>query len=113
MKQALYAHMRHIPVAFSAFLLFAVTSFAEGDFDTSKPIPSVERMQAMLWLNSELHDFKLEGLLHTAKNKHSIILRTKGRIMQYEFLEIPLQIRVEMTPAGSIIQKRENSSQKW
>lgn len=111
MKQAHYSLLRHISAAFFLFSILPV-AFAQ-DFDTSKPIPPPETMQAMLWQTGELQDVKLEGLLHTQKSKHSIILRTKGRVMQYEFLETPLQIRVEITSAGSVIQKRENSSQKW
>jgi len=113
MKQAYYSRMGFlIPMALFLVSIFAGSSFA-GDFNTSKPIPTPEMMQALLWRNSELNDFKLEGLLRTAKNKYLIVLRTKGRVMQYEFLEIPLQIRVQMTPAGSIIERREKSSQPW
>lgn len=85
---------------------------AEG-FDTKKPMPTPEAMQALLWKYGELHDCKLQGVMRTKDNKYPMIMRTRGRLMQFEFTTQPLQIRVEITPGGSIIQRRSKSSDKW
>jgi hypothetical protein len=103
MKQALYA----------LFVSLYFTQFLVSAPDPSKPIPAPDRMQSALWQVGELHDFKLEGFMRTEKNLHPIILRTLKRTMIFEFLKQPLQIKVQIIPTGSIVQKRSSSKEPW
>jgi hypothetical protein len=81
--------------------------------DPKKDVPSPEMLQARLWEVSRLHDFKLEGFLRTDKNLHPITMRTRDREIVFEFQKQPLQIRVEMTESGSIIQRRKAKNEAW
>ncbi|MDX6766720.1 MAG: outer membrane lipoprotein-sorting protein [Candidatus Methylacidiphilales bacterium] len=81
--------------------------------DGKQPVPIPEAMQQMVWDNSKLSDFRLEGMVRTDKNLHPIILRTRGREMVYEFQKQPLQIRVVMTESGSVIQRRKSATADW
>lgn len=58
-------------------------------------------------------DFKLDGFLRTKNNLHPLIMRTKGRLMQFEFKEQPLQIRVQVTPGGSQVERRKSPKEPW
>jgi hypothetical protein len=104
MKQALYT------VLFCVAILMPL----HADPDPNQPIPDPHRLQDVLWQVSKLDDFRLEGFLHTGENKfHPVIMRTKGRLMQFEFKDTPLQIRVRITTYGSAVFKREKSSEPW
>jgi hypothetical protein len=93
-------------------------SSSQGAPDTTRPIPDPERLQNAMWQSGHLQDFKLEGFLHitTAKGKdiyHAVIMRTRDRIMVFEFTDTPLQIRVIFMPNGSIIQRRKDANSDW
>lgn len=94
-------------------LLLAAPGLAEADPDPNKPVPVPGVMQQMVWENSNLSDFRLEGIVRTEKSLHPIVLRTRGREMVYEFLKKPLQIRVVMTESGSVIQRRTSPKAEW
>lgn len=103
-------------VTFVAVIPFGLSLQAAPD--SSKPIPSPEKMQALVWRASKLHDFIMEGNVevHPHKGKkqfHAMTLRTKDRLMQLEFKKNPLQIQVQLTPAGSIVKTRNGSSGTW
>jgi len=66
-------------------------------------------VQAAVWKQMEMQDFKLEGIMRTATKLHPIILRTKNREMVYEFKDTALQVRVELTSQGSNVQRRKKA----
>lgn len=94
-------------------VLTAAAGSIQAEPDPAKPIPPAERVQARVWRNMDLQDFRMEGFLRTEKNLHPIVLRTKGKEMVYEFTEKPLQIRVLLTPEGSLVQRRTSSKEEW
>lgn len=94
-----------------AVLLLPSLSVADPDTEGKAPDPS--RLQAALWKYGELHDFKLEGFMRTSDNLHPITIRTRERIIQVEFGEQPLQIRIEIVPAGSVVKVRKASGKQW
>jgi len=85
--------------------------------DESKKIPEAEVMQRAVWENMRLRDFTLRGNLRVDNGKkkvlHPILLKTKGRKMVYEFLKQPLQIRVQLTQSGSIVDRRSGPDAPW
>ena len=81
--------------------------------DPGKPIPQPALLQEKMWQVGRLYDFKLEGFMRTAKSLHPITMRTRERQIVFEFKEKPLQIRVAMTPGGSIIERRASSKEEW
>ncbi|MEM1159147.1 MAG: outer membrane lipoprotein-sorting protein [Verrucomicrobiota bacterium] len=98
--------------------IFAIGSlWLSAGPDASKEIPDPQLMQRVVWENMRLRDFTLRGNLRVDDGEtrvlHPILLKTKGRKMVYEFLEQPLQIRVQLTPSGSIIDRRGASDEKW
>lgn len=107
--------MRLILIACGFVVLSSSTLIAAPD--ESKKIPDPEVMQRAVWDNMRLRDFTLRGNLRVDDGKkrvlHPILLKTKGRKMVYEFLKQPLQIRVQMTPSGSIIDRRSGPDAKW
>jgi hypothetical protein len=91
---------------------------AQAAPDPAKPVPEPERLQAALWQSGRLQDFKLEGFLHItpAKGKdvyHAVTMRTKDRLMMFEFKDAALQIRVMFMPGGSVIQRRKDAGGDW
>lgn len=97
------------------FIFFVALSaggiFAEPDKD--EKIPDARAVQAAVWKQMEMQDFKLEGIMRTAEKLHPIILRTKNREMVYEFKDRPLQVRVELTSQGSVVQRRKKIGEPW
>jgi len=85
------------------------------DPSTKDKVPSIALVQAMIWKRLDLADFKLTGTVHSDKTKkrYPIILRTKGHELVYEFQDQPLQIRVQLDPGTSIVQKRAAASAPW
>ena len=101
-----------------ALLVIAGTVFAAPDTTKQIQCPEPQRLQTAMWHSGKLHDFKLEGNLHimTAKGKsirHPVIIRTKDRVMRFEFKDKPLQIQVTYLPGGSVIQRRANADAEW
>jgi len=84
-----------------------------ADPDPNGEVPEPEVLQRAVWDNMKLRDFTLTGVLRTEKSIHPIVLKTLGRKMVYEFQEQPLQIRVQLTPAGSIVDRRSGPDEKW
>lgn len=95
----------------SSFLLAARP--VEAGINREGKVPPVEFVQARMWKNMQLADFKLEGQIKTYKNKYPIVLRTRGYEMIYEFINKPLQIRVVIDPDSSSVQTRAKSSDAW
>ncbi|MGF1677917.1 MAG: outer membrane lipoprotein-sorting protein [Candidatus Methylacidiphilales bacterium] len=93
-------------------LFFGVASLSAAP-DPKKKIPEPEVVQLAVWDNMRLQDFTLRGVLRTEKSIHPITLRTLGRKMVYEFQKQPLQIRVQLTPSGSIVDRRAGDNDKW
>lgn len=93
------------------FILSVGSVFAEPDKE--EKIPSARAVQAAVWKQMEMQDFKLEGVMRTEKKIHPIILRTKNREMVYEFKDTALQVRVELTPQGSTVQRRKKMGEPW
>lgn len=93
-------------------LAFSVLS-TYADPDPKGEVPEPEVLQRAVWDNMKLRDFTLTGVLRTKESIHPIVLRTLGRKMVYEFQEKPLQIRVQLTPAGSIVDRRPGPEEKW
>lgn len=99
-----------------AYILVAIallSSNAQAGWDPEEKIPDAHVVQAALWKNMRFEDFLLEGIMRTDENLHPILLRTKNREMVFEFLKKPLQIRVELTPEGSIIHRRKKMGEPW
>lgn len=86
---------------------------AEAGIDREGKVPPVEFVQARMWKNMKLADFRLEGVVRTSKRKYPMVLRTLGYEMIYEFQDQPLQIRVVIDPDSSTVQKRTKSSEPW
>lgn len=84
-----------------------------ADPDPNGEVPEPEVLQRAVWDNMKLRDFTLTGVLRTEESIHPIVLKTLGRKMVYEFQEQPLQIRVQLTPAGSIVDRRSGPDEKW
>ncbi|MCE0523951.1 MAG: outer membrane lipoprotein-sorting protein [Methylacidiphilales bacterium] len=82
---------------------------------TKNNVPPVAMVQAMIWKRLDLADFTLTGLVKSDKNKnqYGIKLLTKGHELIYEFQNQPLQIRVQIDPGSSVVQKRASSSAAW
>ncbi len=76
-------------------------------------VPPVDFVQAKIWRNLRLQDFKLEGIVRTEKKVYPIILRTLGREMIYEFQDQPLQVRVVLSPDVTILERRISSKVTW
>jgi hypothetical protein len=105
---------------FFAFCLGVVLalSSSQGAPDGSREIPDPERLQDVMWQSGRLQDFKLEGFLHitTAKGRdvyHAVTMRTRDRVMVFEFTGSSLQVRVIFMPNGSIIQRRRDAGSDW
>ena len=110
MKQAKY------PLALSAALLLLALQPGlplRADPDTSRPTPPVGLIQARVFRNLNLQDFKLDGVLHTKKNIYPMVMKTKLREMVYAFKEQPLQIRVVLDPDHATVERRKKESDAW
>jgi hypothetical protein len=81
--------------------------------DPKGKVPPVEMMQARLWQNMQLQDFTLQGIIRSGKKVYPIILRTRDRVMVYEFKEEPLQLRVTLSAEQTVVEKRANSRAAW
>ena len=84
---------------------------ASQDQDEITPTP--RQMQNFLWRTLVMKDLKLKGQVQSGEKKIPIIVRTKDRLLQFEFQDRPLQIRVRFAPEGSLIQRRKKSDGEW
>jgi hypothetical protein len=89
----------------------ALSTPASGDSEEIAPTP--RQMQNFLWRTLVMKDLKLKGQVQSGEKKIPIIVRTKDRLLQFEFQDRPLQIRVRFAPEGSLIQRRKKSDSEW
>jgi hypothetical protein len=89
----------------------APSASASQDQDEITPTP--RQMQNFLWRTLVMKDLKLKGQVQSGEKKIPIIVRTKDRLLQFEFQDRPLQIRVRFAPEGSLIQRRKKSDGEW
>lgn len=81
--------------------------------DGEEITPTPRQMQNFLWRTLVMKDLKLKGQVQSGDQKIPILVRTKDRILQFEFQDRPLQIRVRFAPEGSLIQRRGKSDGEW
>jgi len=89
----------------------ALSAPTSGDSEEITPTP--RQMQNFLWRTLVMKDLKLKGQVQSGEKKIPIIVRTKDRLLQFEFQDRPLQIRVRFAPEGSLIQRRKKSDSEW
>ena len=111
MKQVKYPLL--LLAAFVPALALTSTARLHADPDTSRPTPPVGLIQARVFRNLNLQDFKLDGVLHTKKNIYPMTMRTKLREIVYAFKEQPLQIRVVLDPDHATVERRKKESDAW
>lgn len=75
--------------------------------------PTPRQMQNFLWKTLVMKDLKLRGQVQYGEKKIPIVVRTKDRLLQFEFQDRPLQIRVRFAPEGSLIQRRAKEGGEW
>ena len=75
--------------------------------------PTPRQMQNFLWRTLVMKDLKLKGQVQSGERKIPLLVRTKDRLLQFEFQDRPLQIRVRFAPEGSLIQRRTKSGGEW
>jgi len=122
MKQAKYRFPSFRPASalagiaclIACLIVFGAASLPlRADVDTSKPTPPIGWVQARVFHNLTLQDFKLQGVLHTGTTIIPLELRTKNKEMVYLFKQNPLQIRVILDPASSTVERRQSSDAPW
>jgi hypothetical protein len=89
------------------------TPSASAFQDQDEITPTPRQMQNFLWRTLVMKDLKLKGQVQSGEKKIPIIVRTKDRLLQFEFQDRPLQIRVRFAPEGSLIQRRKKSDGEW
>ena len=89
------------------------TPSASASQDQDEITPTPRQMQNFLWRTLVMKDLKLKGQVQSGEKKIPIIVRTKDRLLQFEFQDRPLQIRVRFAPEGSLIQRRKKSDGEW
>lgn len=101
-------------------LLVVGWSSAQAAPDPKGAVPPIETVQANMIKNMKLADFRLEGRVIVKKGKskdksYPIVLRTKGYIMQFEFQNQPLQIKLDLDPDNDRTQvfRRKGPKDKW
>ena len=85
----------------------------EGSTSEEERTPTPQQMQHFLWRTLVMKDLRLKGQVQSGERKIPILVRTKDRLLQFEFQDRPLQIRVRFAPEGSLIQKRGKESADW
>jgi hypothetical protein len=82
---------------------------------TKSQVPPIAYVQGMIWKRLDLTNFTLTGSVRSDKTKanYPLILRTSGHTQEYDFQDQPLQIRVEINPGVSNIEKRASASAPW
>ncbi|NCY21478.1 outer membrane lipoprotein-sorting protein, partial [bacterium] len=75
--------------------------------------PTPRQMQNFLWRTLVMKDLRLRGQVQSGNSKIPLLIRTKERLLQFEFQDRPLQIRVRFAPEGSLIQKRGKADGEW
>ena len=75
--------------------------------------PTPRQMQNFLWRTLVMKDLILKGRVQSGEKKIPVVVRTRDRMIQFEFQDRPLQIRVRFAPEGSLIQKRPQPNADW
>ncbi|NDA09531.1 MAG: outer membrane lipoprotein-sorting protein [Verrucomicrobia bacterium] len=75
--------------------------------------PTPRQMQNFLWRTLVMKDLILKGRVQSGEKKIPVVVRTRDRLIQFEFQDRPLQIRVRFAPEGSLIQKRSKPDAEW
>jgi hypothetical protein len=91
---------------------------AQAGIDRSKKdqLPPINLLTAKIWTQLDLADFTLTGQIRVqgkVKKHYPIILRTRGHELQYEFTDQALQIHVDISDSGAIVEKRSGASSPW
>jgi hypothetical protein len=103
----------------SIALVFAGASFSFAadvpDPATKSQVPPIAYVQGMIWKRLDLTNFTLTGAVHSDKTKanYPLTLQTSGHTQEYDFQTVPLQIRVEINPGVSSIEKRSSPGAPW
>jgi len=75
--------------------------------------PTPRQMRNFLWRTLVMKDLMLKGRVQSGERKIPMLVRTRDRMIQFEFQDRPLQIRVRFAPEGSLIQKRAKPESEW
>jgi hypothetical protein len=75
--------------------------------------PTPRQMQNFLWRTLLMKDLILRGRVQSGERKIPVVVRTRDRLIQFEFQDRPLQIRVRFAPEGSLIQTRGKPDTAW
>lgn len=75
--------------------------------------PTPRQMQNFLWRTLVMKDLRMKGQVQSGAKKIPLLIRAKERLLQFEFQDRPLQIRVRFAPEGSLIQKRSKAEDEW
>lgn len=75
--------------------------------------PTPRQMQNFLWRTLVMKDLILKGRVQSGERKLPVVVRTRDRMIQFEFQDRPLQIRVRFAPEGSLIQMRPKAEADW
>lgn len=75
--------------------------------------PTPRQMQNFLWRTLVMKDLRMKGQVQSGNKKIPLLIRAKERLLQFEFQDRPLQIRVRFAPEGSLIQKRGKAEEEW
>ncbi|WP_020494170.1 outer membrane lipoprotein-sorting protein [Verrucomicrobium sp. 3C] len=90
---------------------FSRSAFAAPD--PAKPCPPLEFLQGRFWKNFRLQDFALHGVIESERESYPIQLILHDRKMIYDFLNPPFQIRVEIQPERSLVERRRQKRDPW
>jgi hypothetical protein len=106
--------LRLLPIA---LFLLSVGLRAEDlpDPDTKNQCPPVAYVQGMIYQRLAVTSFTLNGSVRSdkTKKKYPVILKTAGHTQEYDFQDQPLQIRVELNPGTSTVEKRMSTGSPW
>lgn len=90
---------------------FSRSAFATPD--PGKPCPPLEFLQGRFWKNFRLQDFALHGVIESERESYPIQLILHDRKMIYDFENPPFQIRVEIQPERSLVDRRRQKREPW
>lgn len=113
--------MNRLPLQLTAicatlgFFLAPARADTLPDPATKQEVPAIALVQARIYQRLDLADFALNGDVHSDKTKkhYPIKLLTKGHELVYEFLDQPLQIRVQLKPGEFTLERRTSPTGAW
>ena len=109
--------MKLLPAVVTALVCSAALLRADTlpDPATANQCPPVTYMQGMIWKRLEAAALTLNGSVRSDKTKTNaaLTLKTSAHTQEYDFTDRPLQIRVQLDPGSSTIQKRTSASGTW